>query len=85
MKTIVFSLLLFSPIVLPLYAQSEVDDTLKADVHELKTDVQELKTDVLVIKTDLKNLKENVTKGLTGLKRILTDKITSSLPASVYL
>ena len=56
MKTILLCLLLLCAIALPLYAQSEVDNTLKADVRALKEDV-------LVIKTDLENLKENVTKG----------------------
>lgn len=56
MKTILLCLLLLCAITLPLCAQSEVDDTLKADVRELKADV-------LVIKTDLENLKENVAKG----------------------
>ncbi|MDE0016988.1 MAG: hypothetical protein OXU51_12420 [Candidatus Poribacteria bacterium] len=63
MKTILLCLLLLCAIALPLYAQSEVDDTLKADVRELKEDVRALKEDVLVIKTDLENLKENVAKG----------------------
>ena len=61
-KTILLCLLLFSGIALPLYAQSEVDDTLKADVDELKADV-------LVIKTDLKNLKENVIKGFDRVEK----------------
>ena len=56
MKTILFFLLLLCAITLPLYAQSEADDTLKEDVRVLKEDV-------LVIKTDLENLKENVAKG----------------------
>ncbi|MYA69650.1 hypothetical protein F4009_15905 [Candidatus Poribacteria bacterium] len=56
MKTILLCLLLLCAIALPLYAQSEVDDTLKEDVRALKEDV-------LVIKTDLENLKENVAKG----------------------
>ena len=60
MKTILLSLLLLCAITLPLYAQSEADDTLKADVLELKADV-------LVMKTDLKNLKENV---ITGFDRV---------------
>ena len=67
MKTILLCLLLLCAITLPLYAQSEVDDTLKEDVRALKEDVRALKEDVLVIKTDLENLKENV---ITGFNRV---------------
>ncbi len=69
MKTILLCLLLLYAIALPLYAQSEADNTLKADVRELKADVFELKADVLVIKTDLQNLKENVVKGFGGVEK----------------
>ena len=55
MKTILLCLLLLCAIALPLYAQSEVDDTLKADL--------------LVMKTDLKNLKENVIKGFDRVEK----------------
>ncbi|MCY3742010.1 MAG: hypothetical protein OXH00_13425 [Candidatus Poribacteria bacterium] len=55
MKTILLCLLLLCAITLPLYAQSEGDDTLKADV--------------LVMKTDLKNLKENVTDGFDRVEK----------------
>ena len=77
MKTILLCLLLLCAIALPLYAQSEVDDTLKADVLVLKADVLVLKEDVLVIKTDLKNLKENVNKGFDRIERSF-DRIEKS-------
>ena len=51
MKTILLCLLFLCAITFPLYAQSEVGDTLKEDVRALKEDV-------LVIKTDLENLKD---------------------------
>ena len=55
MKTILLCLLLFCAITLPLYTQSEADDTLKADV--------------LVMKTDLKKLKENVITGFDRVEK----------------
>lgn len=55
MKTMLLCLLLLCAITLPLYAQSEVDNTLKAEV--------------LVIKTDLENLKENVANGFDRVEK----------------
>lgn len=62
MKTILLCLLFLCAITFPLYAQSEVGDTLKEDVRALKEDV-------LVIKTDLENLKENVTNGFNRVDK----------------
>lgn len=70
MKTILLCLLFLCAITLPLYAQSEVDDTLKEDVRVLKEDV-------LVIKTDLENLKENVAKGFDRVEKSF-DRIEKS-------
>ena len=70
MKTILLCLLLLCAIMLPLYAQSEVDDKLKADVLVLKADV-------LVMKTDLKNLKENVISGFARVEKSF-DRIEKS-------
>ena len=55
MKTILLCLLLLCAIAFPLYAQSEVDDSLKADI--------------LLMKTDLQNLKENVIRGFDRIDK----------------
>ena len=55
MKTTLLCLLLLCAITLSLYAQSGVDETLKADV--------------LVMKNDIKNLKENVINGFNRVER----------------
>ena len=76
MKTILLYVLLLCAITLPLSAQSEVDNTLKADVRVLTADVRVLTEDVrvltedvLVLKTDFKNLKENVINGFDRIEK----------------
>ena len=83
MKTIFLFSFLFCLIALPVLGETSEDT---------------VKTDIAVIKTEIKNLNEKIDdkfesinsrfEGINGKfesKRILTDKITSSLPASVFL
>ena len=70
MKTILLYVLLLCATALPLYAQSETDDTLKSDV--------------LVMKTDLKNLKENVVNGFDRVEKNF-DRLNNIIIACIGL
>ena len=66
MKTILFLLILFCAIAVPLRAQTQ-------EISEIKDDIATLKKDVAVLTTEVENLKENVNKRFDGIDKRFDD------------